>query len=111
MTHNNYAMNYSLGLHSAWKVADKVQLFAELYGKTCVEVRQSIEATTLTAEAAANLNESEGTPCLRIRRRYVSARGKTLLITVSYHPGDRYAFNLNVRLDRQKQCVESDLMD
>ena len=65
----------------------------------------------LDSEAAANLNESEGTPCLRIRRRYVSARGKTLLITVSYHPGDRYAFNLNVRLDRQKQCVESDLMD
>lgn len=29
MTHNNYAMNYSLGLHSAWKVAEKVQLFAE----------------------------------------------------------------------------------
>lgn len=88
-----------------------IELIAELYGKTCVEVRQSIEATTLTAEAAANLNESAGTPCLRIRRRYVSARGKTLLITVSYHPGDRYAFNLNVRLDRQKQCVESDLMD
>ena len=29
MTHDNYAMNYSLGLHSAWKVAEKVQLFAE----------------------------------------------------------------------------------
>ena len=26
---NNYTMNYSLGLHSAWKVAEKVQLFAE----------------------------------------------------------------------------------
>jgi len=29
MTYNNYAMNYSLGLHSAWKVAEKVSLFAE----------------------------------------------------------------------------------
>ena len=52
----------------------------------------------LDSEAAANLNESEGTPCLRIRSRHVSARGKTLLITVSYHPGDCYTFNLNVRL-------------
>lgn len=30
MSHNNYAMNYSLGVNSSWKVAEKVSLFAEL---------------------------------------------------------------------------------
>ena len=43
---------------------------------------QSWAQKWLDSEAAANLNESEGTPCLRIRSRHVSARGKTLLITV-----------------------------
>lgn len=76
-----------------------IELIAELYGKKCVEVRQTIEATTLGEEPAQNLGAPVGSPCLRIFRRYVTARGKTLLVTVSYHPADRYAFNLNVRLD------------
>lgn len=53
----------------------------------------------MTEEAAKNLRAEMGAPCLRILRRYVSAHGKVILTTVSYHPADRYAFNLNVRLD------------
>ncbi len=76
-----------------------IELISELYGKKCVEVRQTIEATTLSEEPARNLGAPIGSPCLRIYRRYVTTRGKTLLVTVSYHPANRYAFNLNVRLD------------
>ena len=54
---------------------------------------------TLTEEAAKNLRAETVAPCLLILRRYVSAHGKVILTTVSYHPADRYAFNLNVRLD------------
>ncbi|MDO5532252.1 GntR family transcriptional regulator [Sutterella sp.] len=77
-----------------------IELIGELFGRRCAEVRQTIEATTLTEEAAANLGAEVGAPCLRILRHYVTARGKTLLTTVSYHPADRYAFTLNVKLDR-----------
>lgn len=88
-----------------------IELIGELYGKTCVEVRQMIEATLLPEEAAANLRAPVDSPCLRILRRYVTARGKTLLTTVSYHPADRYAFNLTVRLNDVKGRIESDLGD
>lgn len=76
-----------------------IDVITRVKGKHCTEVRQTIEATTLTEEAAKNLRAETGAPCLRILRRYVSAHGKVILTTVSYHPADRYAFNLNVRLD------------
>ncbi len=76
-----------------------IEVIARVKGRHCTEVRQTIEATTLPEEAAKNLKSEAGAPCLRIFRRYVSAHGKVLLITVSYHPADRYAFNLNVRID------------
>jgi len=76
-----------------------IEVISRVKGKHCTEVRQTIEATTLPEEAAKNLKSEVGAPCLRIFRRYVSAHGKVLLITVSYHPADRYAFNLNVRID------------
>lgn len=76
-----------------------IEIIARVKGKHCTEVRQTIEATTLTKEAATNLRAAEGDPCLRIFRRYMSAHGRVLLTTVSYHPADRYAFNLDVRLE------------
>lgn len=85
-----------------------IELIGEIYGKKCTEVRQVIEASSLPPEAAAWLKAEAGSPCLRIFRRYVSARGKTLLLTVSYHPADRYAFSLNVRL-REKNGIIGEL--
>ncbi len=77
-----------------------IDVIVDVKGIRCTEVRQTVEATTLTKEAARNLKSEAGEPCLRIFRRYMNDRGKTVLVTVSYHPADRYAFNLNVRLGK-----------
>ncbi len=74
-----------------------MELITAVYGITCAEIRQTIEAAALPAEPAHFLRAEEGSPALRILRRYMNARGDVILTTVSYHPGDRYAFNLNVR--------------
>lgn len=73
-----------------------IELISSVYHRRCTEVRQTIEATTLPKEAASHLNAKAGIPCLRILRHYVNKQGHTLLITDTYHPGDRYAFNINV---------------
>ena len=78
-----------------------IEVISRVRDVRCTEVRQTVEATTLTEEAAQNLRAEPHTPCLRIFRRYMSAQGRVLLVTVSYHPADRYAFNLNVRLERR----------
>lgn len=78
-----------------------IDLIGRIKHKRCIEVRQKIEATVLSEEAAGNLHAEAGTPCLRILRHYMGAQNRVILITVSYHPGDRYAFNLNVRLDEK----------
>lgn len=75
-----------------------IELIERLYRKQCVEVRQVIEARALTEEGARNLCAPIGSPSLRITRTYVDAEGDVLLCTISYHPGDRYAFNLNARV-------------
>ena len=76
-----------------------IDLICSHYRRRCVEVRQTIEATALSEEVARNLDAQPGVPALRILRRYISDRNRTLLITLSIMPSDRYAFNLNVRID------------
>lgn len=79
-----------------------IELACREFHKKCVEVRQTVEATLLTDEAAKNLKAKTGTPALRIFRRYIDDHGHLILTTVSYHPADRYAFNLDVKLDPEK---------
>ena len=76
-----------------------IDLICSHYRRRCVEVRQSIEATALSEEAARYLDAQPGIPALRLLRRCFSDRYSTLLITLSILPSDRYAFNLNVRID------------
>lgn len=85
-----------------------IDLIASLSRRKCAEIRQRIEATVMPAEAAAALKTPEGSPCLRIFRRYLDDAGKPLLTTVSYHPSQRYAFNLNVRVLDGRQIVSAD---
>ena len=58
-----------------------------------IELIQSVYGDTCAEEA---LHAKEGEPALRILRRYFDPKGKVILITVSYHPGERYAFNLTI---------------
>lgn len=80
-----------------------IELIERLFRKHCTEVRQVIEAKALPEEGARHLNAATGSPALRIVRNYVDESGEILLSTVSYHPGDRYAFNLNARVPEHKR--------
>lgn len=80
-----------------------IELIERLFRKHCTEVRQVIEARALPEEGARHLNAATGSPALRIVRNYVDESGEILLSTVSYHPGDRYAFNLNARVPEHKR--------
>lgn len=80
-----------------------IELIERLFRKHCTEVRQVIEAKALPEEGARHLNAATGWPALRIVRNYVDESGEILLSTVSYHPGDRYAFNLNARVPEHKR--------
>ena len=80
-----------------------IELIERLFRKHCMEVRQVIEARALPEEGARHLNAATGSPALRIVRNYVDESGEILLSTVSYHPGDRYAFNLNARVPEHKR--------
>lgn len=65
-----------------------IDIISRVYRKQCVEIRQVVEATLLSEEAALHLEGVPGSPALRITRRYLDAI-----------PADRYAFNLNVQID------------
>ena len=80
-----------------------IELIERLFRKHCTEVRQVIEARALPEEGARHLNAATGSPALQIVRNYVDESGEILLSTVSYHPGDRYAFNLNARVPEHKR--------
>lgn len=80
-----------------------IDLIGREFHKKCVEIRQTIEATLLGEEAAKNLKAPLGSPALRIFRRYLDRQGHLILTTVSYHPADRYAFNLNVKIEEEKE--------
>lgn len=87
-----------------------IELIERLFRKRCTEVRQVIEARALPEEGARHLNATTGSPALRIVRNYVDESGEILLSTVSYHPGDRYAFNLNARVPDRKRNERLDEM-
>lgn len=76
-----------------------IDIISRVYRKQCVEIRQVVEATLLSEEAALHLEGVPGSPALRITRRYLDAKGHAILTTISTHPADRYAFNLNVQID------------
>lgn len=80
-----------------------IELIERLFRKRCTEVRQAIEARALPEEGARHLDAATGSPALRIVRNYVDESGEILLSTVSYHPGDRYAFNLDTRVPEHKR--------
>ncbi|MEO0462925.1 MAG: GntR family transcriptional regulator [Pseudomonadota bacterium] len=57
---------------------------------------QAIPADTRTAEA---LEIDEGVPVLRILRCYFDPTGRIFEISVSHHPGDRFAYAMHIDVD------------
>ena len=68
-------------------------------GVTIGRVTQDIQAITADARAAKFLEISEGDPVLRIVRCYLDPKGNVYEISVSHHPGDRFAYAMHIDLD------------
>ena len=62
-------------------------------------VTQDIQAVAAGAAVAAALGVARRSPCLRILRAYVDEAGRTIEISASHHPGDRFAYSMHIEVD------------
>lgn len=76
-------------------------LIEERYGRSIARIRQEIEAVSLPGDLAAELKADAGSPALRIIRRYIDAAGEIFEISRSIHPGNRFAFCLEMNRSRE----------
>lgn len=72
-------------------------LLESLFGLRVVEVDQQISATLLSAELAGRLGEPVGSPALEVRRRYKTADGQCVQVTVNIHPAARFTHSMTIR--------------
>lgn len=68
-------------------------------GLSVGKVTQDIQAISASETMAALLKMDEGDPILRIVRGYLDSRGNVFEVSVSYHPGDRFAYSMHIDLD------------
>ena len=73
-----------------------VLLLEELTGKVLQEVEQHIYAAPMPEEIAKHLNTPAGVPALRIIRHYREKEGIRLMLSESWHPGNRYGFHITI---------------
>lgn len=59
------------------------------YGRRIAEVEQTIQAVAVPQELAEALDAPEGSPALKIVRRYLDKANDVVEATVTLHPGDR----------------------
>lgn len=64
-----------------------------------VRVTQDIKAVSASAAIADLLEVSRRSPCLRILRCYIDEEGRRIEISVSYHPGSRFAYSMHIETD------------
>jgi len=75
------------------------QQLEELTGVSVSRVTQDIQAVPASPDVAAALGVPRRSPCLRIMRCYLDARGRIFEISVSHHPGDRFAYAMHIEVD------------
>jgi GntR family transcriptional regulator len=63
------------------------------------QVTQDIQAVAAPADIARILGLAKRAPCLRIIRCYRQASGQIAEISVSHHPGDRFAYAMHIEVD------------
>lgn len=69
-----------------------------LAGVAIGRVTQDIQALPASRETAAALEIEEATPVLRILRCYLDRDGRLFELSVSHHPGDRFAYSMHIDL-------------
>ncbi len=70
-----------------------------LSGVRIGKVTQDIQAVPADAGIAADLDVEEGDPVLRILRCYSDPKGVFFEISVSHHPGDRFAYSMHIDVE------------
>lgn len=71
----------------------------QLAGVKIGKVTQDIQAIAADQETAETLAIEEGSPVLQILRCYFDPGGKIFEISVSHHPGDRFAYAMHIDVD------------
>lgn len=71
----------------------------QLAGVQIGKVTQDIQAIAADEGIAAALEVEEGSPVLRILRCYFDPRGRIFEISVSHHPGDRFAYAMHIDVE------------
>jgi GntR family transcriptional regulator len=71
-----------------------------LTGVKIARVTQDIQAVAMSAPIAAELGVRRRTPCLRILRCYLDAQGRIMEISASHHPGDKFAYTVNIETEK-----------
>ncbi len=69
------------------------------YGETLVEVEQQIDAVTITGEQAQLLEVAEGTPALRVIRRYYATGRRLIELSINLHPAKRFTYTMRIKRD------------
>jgi GntR family transcriptional regulator len=69
------------------------------YGETLVEVEQQIDAVTISDEHARLLEVAEGTPALRVIRRYYATGRRLIELSINIHPAKRFAYSMRIKRD------------
>jgi len=73
------------------------------FGLEISEVEQRVEAMAMPADVAPLLEAPPGAPALMTRRRYFAGGETPFEISLSLHPGDRYAFTQVLRRANGRQ--------
>lgn len=69
------------------------------YGETLVEVEQQIDAVSITGEHARLLEVAEGTPALRVIRRYYATGRRLIELSINLHPAKRFTYTMRIKRD------------
>jgi len=83
-----------LNFHSTELIVNLVQQETD---RECTEVKQTFSATKMPAKVAEYFKEVVGSPCLRIVRNYLDCRAKTMVVSESFHPADKFSFAISVK--------------
>lgn len=71
-----------------------------LAGLKIARVTQDIQAVLAGADVAAALGVARRSACLRILRCYMDDKSRVIEISASHHPGDRFAYNMHIEVER-----------
>jgi len=71
----------------------------QLAGVRIGKITQDIQAVAADKIVAGQLGISKGDPALRILRCYLDPKGAVFEISVSHHPGDRFAYAMHIDVE------------